>query len=148
HRGGGWGMIAPLLTRGQARPFCGYVGDVDPLSFGSFCNDQGGFMRALAGASFKVVRRAARVCLACLVVMLLLVSASSSAGAGSLRPRAGQAANPIQNIVVILQENHSFDELLGGLCVTDGRCDSVTSGKISSGATIHLAPSPDVSPGV
>src|SRR4051794_25212280 len=81
---------------------------------------------------------------------LLLLSASATA-----RPLARQAAaqppndvRAIRHVVVIFQENHSFDEILGALCVQDARCDGAISGQISTGEVIPLQRAPDISPGV
>ncbi len=56
--------------------------------------------------------------------------------------------SPIQHIVVIYQENHSFDEVLGALCIQDGRCDGSLTATLLSGTTRALAQSPDVVPTV
>jgi phospholipase C len=53
---------------------------------------------------------------------------------------------PIQHVVIIYQENHSFDNVFGKLCVTDRRCDGVTKGVLPGGSTIALKQSPDVVP--
>ena len=53
---------------------------------------------------------------------------------------------PIKHVVVVFQENHSFDEALGHLCVIDQRCDGVTSGKTHDGRTIPLAEAEDFVP--
>ena len=56
---------------------------------------------------------------------------------------------PIKHIVVIFQENHSFNDLLGKLCVSEHRrCRGSTVGVISNGQRIKLAPEPDLPPGV
>src|SRR5207244_5860894 len=54
----------------------------------------------------------------------------------------------IRHVVIVYQENHSFDSVLGALCVQDGRCDGVTSGTLADGTTIPLGVPPDVVPGV
>jgi phospholipase C len=59
---------------------------------------------------------------------------------------ARSVANPIRHVVVVFQENHSFDEFLGAICVQDKRCDGVSSGKISTGAVIPLHAAPDIAP--
>jgi phospholipase C len=56
--------------------------------------------------------------------------------------------SPIRHIIVILQENHSFDNVLGVLCVTDHRCNGVTSGTLPTGASMQLLPATDVVPDV
>jgi phospholipase C len=57
-------------------------------------------------------------------------------------------ANPIEHVVIIFQENHSFDDVLGGVCVRDSRCDGASTGKISTGQVIPLHAAPDIVPGV
>ncbi len=58
--------------------------------------------------------------------------------------------SPIRHVVIIDQENHSFDNVLGRLCAVDlgGRCDGATTGKLLDGTTIPLAQAPDVIPAV
>ena len=69
-------------------------------------------------------------------------------GGSTGQPAGAAVASPIHHIVIIYQENNSFDELLGGLCVHDQRCVSVTSGKTSTGLTVPLKAAPDVVPWV
>jgi hypothetical protein len=65
-------------------------------------------------------------------------------------------ATPIRHVVIIYQENHSFDNVLGKLCSEIGSgaitghqpCDGATSATLSSGQTIALAPATDVVPNV
>jgi phospholipase C len=52
-------------------------------------------------------------------------------------------ATPIQHVVFVIQENHSFDNLLGAWCVQTARCDGATSGALYGGGTINLAPAKD-----
>ena len=55
---------------------------------------------------------------------------------------------PIQHIVIIFQENHTFDNLFGNLCTQQAnRCNGVTTGKVGA-TTIPLAPTPDIVPPV
>ena len=58
--------------------------------------------------------------------------------------------SPIKHVVVIYQENNSFDEVLGYTCAVTlaGRCDGATTGKVSNGSTIPLAQPPDIVPTV
>ena len=58
--------------------------------------------------------------------------------------------SPIRHVVIIYQENHSFDNVLGYLCdvTLAGRCDGATSGQLLNGSTIPLAQSTDVVPNV
>ena len=59
------------------------------------------------------------------------------------------AANPINHVVVLFLENHSFDDLLGRFCVNNtGRCDGVDTGKLHTGKTIPLNVEPDIVPKV
>jgi phospholipase C len=66
---------------------------------------------------------------------------------------------PVSHVVVIFQENHSFNDVLGKICadVASGvitraglnmGCDGVTTGKIADGSTIALTSEPDVVPPV
>src|ERR1700730_2048218 len=58
---------------------------------------------------------------------------------------ASGIAPPIQHVVVILQENHSFDNTLGQLCIQDHReCSAASSGKNRKGETIPLSRAADV----
>jgi phospholipase C len=63
---------------------------------------------------------------------------------------AGLAAppTPIRHVVIVYQENQSFDGVLGALCVQDQRCDGSTSGTLADGTSIPLAVAPDLVPGV
>jgi phospholipase C len=81
--------------------------------------------------------------------LLLTLALSSAFLAGLDSPAPVRAAtSPIQHVVIIYQENHSFDNVLGYLCVEDNRCDGVTSGKRHDGSTISLSHATDVVPGV
>jgi phospholipase C len=53
---------------------------------------------------------------------------------------------PIKHVVIIYQENHSFDNVFGRMCAASGRCDGVTEGTVPDGSTIPLPTSPDVVP--
>ena len=57
------------------------------------------------------------------VCALLLLSASTASPAPGkhARPHGIRATSPIKHVVIIFQENHSFDDLLGRLCVEIGR---------------------------
>jgi phospholipase C len=73
-------------------------------------------------------------------------SPPSAPNPSSLTPIAG----PIRHVVIIDQENHSFDETLGYMCVNElqGRCDGATTGKLLDGTTIPLTQATDVIPAV
>src|SRR4029077_19462989 len=59
---------------------------------------------------------------------------------------AGDASSPIKHVVVILQENHTFDNVLGQLCIQDHRagCVAASSGKNDKGETIPLSKASDL----
>src|SRR5205085_3162784 len=106
----------------------------------------GGFARGIA-VSRRAVRRRATVGVFVMATTLAAViggtssvtrAAVSARPASTVQPR--DAVTPIRHVVVIFQENHSFDNVLGGLCVIDARCDGVTSGKLDDGTTIPLPP--------
>src|SRR5207342_3618998 len=79
--------------------------------------------------------------------------------------RLGSAASvsadpsPIRHVVILFQENHSFDDVFGRFCVDqaagtivrDGLnmpCDGAVTGTTSTGEAIPLAPAPDLVPNV
>lgn len=74
------------------------------------------------------------------------LSPASPAPASS--PGLIEAESPIRHVVVIYQENHSFDEVLGRLCLHDDRCDAADKGSLPDGTTVALSPAPDVVPSV
>lgn len=94
------------------------------------------------------------------MVLLAALAATAAVAAGlvpSPATSAHAAASPVEHIVIIDQENHSFDNVLGDLCarvaagtfVRDGlnqACDGVRTGKIHTGATINLPPADDIVP--
>ncbi len=96
------------------------------------------------------------------VALGLSALTTSQAAAGTTPARAaGQArlahsaiksqldgSTPIQHVVVIFQENHSFDNVLGKLCVEDARCDGSTTGKLKDGTTVPLQQATDIIPNV
>jgi phospholipase C len=64
--------------------------------------------------------------------------------------RGATTTSPIQHVVVIDMENHSFDNVLGQLCIIDKRpgCDAASQGKVSSGKTVQLSRATDLVPNV
>jgi len=75
--------------------------------------------------------------------------ASSLPGAGGAGSRSPLSASPIKHVVVLFQENHSFNDLLGRLCVDEGgRCVGSTTATLSDGSTRPLAQEGDVPPPV
>jgi phospholipase C len=79
------------------------------------------------------------------LALMLAVASPRVASAGGASPR-------IEHVVVILQENHSFDNVLGPLCIQDRhrrrRCNAASSGKNEKGETIPLSKAADVVVGV
>ena len=73
------------------------------------------------------MRRPARVAG---VVLVLAVGATAQVRA-PLRARA--SLTPIEHVVVLYQENHSFDNVLGLFCIQNARCDGAATGQISDG---------------
>jgi chitodextrinase len=67
---------------------------------------------------------------------------------------AAPPATPVEHVVVIDQENHSFDDVLGRLCTEiaagtitgHDACDGATKGTISTGQVLPLATEPDLVP--
>jgi phospholipase C len=81
------------------------------------------------------------------------VAATSVASATRANPGATSQATPagtIRHVVVIYQENHSFDETLGKLCqLHAGRCDGyVGPVRLEDGSVVRMTQSADVVPGV
>jgi hypothetical protein len=69
--------------------------------------------------------------------------------AGDWQPLAAgpPSGSPIENIVIIDMENHSFDNVLGKLCTdSPGRCDGASQGEIDDGTIIDLAKANDIVP--
>jgi phospholipase C len=93
------------------------------------------FMRARPSAGLGAIRR--RLALAVPAALAVLGVCGSWTGSA--------AAAPIEHVVVILQENHSFDNVLGQLCIQDHReCAAASSGKNEKGETIPLSKAADV----
>ncbi|MDQ1421611.1 MAG: hypothetical protein QOJ52_3573 [Acidimicrobiaceae bacterium] len=55
---------------------------------------------------------------------------------------------PIKHVVLVYQENHTFDNVLGKLCVQDHRCDGATSAALRDGGTRQLTQAADKIPNV
>jgi phospholipase C len=51
-------------------------------------------------------------------------------------------------VVIVYQENHTFDNVLGQLCAQDRRCDGATSATLTDGSTRPLAQATDRIPNV
>jgi len=80
------------------------------------------------------------------VVVLLFVALPGSRSKPAEAKATASVASPIQHVVVIFQENHSFDNMLGKLCVVDARCDGTVTGTIESDKVIPLSQATDIVP--
>jgi len=81
-----------------------------------------------------------------LFISALLLAIPATAHADAITPTA-----PIGHVVIIYQENHSFDNVLGLWCVQTARCDGATTAKVFNGTTtttMPLLPATDVVPKV
>jgi len=79
-----------------------------------------------------------------------------AAAAGALAPGGRARADiPISHVVILFQENHSFDNVFGRFCteVASGQldrvgpdmgCNGVVTGKDNTGRSVPLAPAPDL----
>jgi len=90
------------------------------------------------------------------VVFLMTAMLFATGRARAVSPRD---ASPIQHVVIIDQENHSFDNVLGLLCTQvrqgklsrpgyDASCDGVDRGTLADGTTVPLRKAKDVVPEV
>jgi phospholipase C len=96
----------------------------------------------------RVVQRIKHVLLAVGLVAVGVWLPVSEPTAGAQSTQAAITASPIKHVVVIFQENHSFDNALGKLCVVDHRCDGAVTGKLLNGSTPALTQASDIIPDV
>ena len=85
------------------------------------------------------------------ILGLMLIVVAGAATGFLWRTPAGAGSpftTPIQHVVVIFQENHSFDNVLGRLCVEDHRCNGATTGVLPDGTRIPLPLATDLVPDV
>ncbi|MEA2507534.1 MAG: hypothetical protein QOH48_2152 [Actinomycetota bacterium] len=103
-------------------------------------------------------RRAALV-MGALLLSVGVLAAVPNARSGAQTATAGTAQTPIHHVVIIDQENRSFDHVLGKLCaeVASGRivrpgnnshCDGATKGVLANGSKVSLTSAPDANPEV
>jgi phospholipase C len=99
----------------------------------------------------------ALVALSTIAIGTSFAGATRSSARALASPRSGltsfatshRAVTPIRHVVVIFQENHSFDNVLGRLCVKDHlRCDGTTTGVLHTRRRIALRIAPDIVPQV
>ena len=105
-----------------------------------------------------VTARRVRMLLGIAVLLAVLLTGGELAGAPVARAVTDGVAHrgepvgapsglpPIHHVVIVYQENHSFDNVLGALCVEDARCDGATTGQLATGATIPLSQATDLVP--
>ena len=77
------------------------------------------------------------------LALALGAATGMAASAGS-----AQAATPITHVVIIYQENHSFDNVLGYWCAVNKRCNGTRRGRLPNGSTVPLTQPPDIVPNV
>src|SRR6476619_4279545 len=80
------------------------------------------------------------------VVAFAALAAPSAARAHTTSTNTTGPAGAIKHVVVIFQENRSFDEVLGAFCVDHAnRCDGyVGPVKLADGTTLPMVQSPDL----
>jgi phospholipase C len=88
-----------------------------------------------------------------IVQLIPLVLVFPATIVGSPITAEGSLPTPIRHVVIIDQENHSFDNVLGWLCLQLNRCqgpmrlpDGTPVGLIHDGTTIALPPAEDIVP--
>jgi phospholipase C len=57
-------------------------------------------------------------------------------------------ASPIKHVVILYQENHTFDNVLGKICGAKLPCDAATTGQLPDGTSIPLSKASDIVPAV
>jgi phospholipase C len=98
-------------------------------------------MGARRAAATRWLRASALVAAAAAVVAAGAVAAGAS-------PERDPSDSPIQHVVVIYQENHSFDNVLGRFCMQTARCNGATQGTLHDGTIVPLADAADIVPEV
>src|SRR5438445_13170449 len=97
---------------------------------------RGNSFEARAGGRRTAVLRIGQ---ATAVVVLLFAALPGSRSKPAEAKATAAVASPIQHVVVIFQEYHSFDNMLGKLCVVDARCEGRVTGNMASEQTIPLS---------
>ena len=96
------------------------------------------------GAAIMALRPSVLVVLSAALVALAGTPGFSTSSASVLDP-----GTPIQHVIVLYQENHSFNEVLGWLCQdNDHPCLGTGTGTLPDGSSIELKPAPDLVPNV
>jgi phospholipase C len=76
---------------------------------------------------------------ALLVLLTAVIGGASASGMGRAAP-----SSPIKHVVVVFEENHSFDNVFGRYCVKSGRCEGATEGRLHDGGVIPLPHAKDI----
>jgi phospholipase C len=76
----------------------------------------------------------------------MIATAQDSEASWQPLPPYAPSGSPIEHIIFLVQENHSFDNVLGHLCVEDSRCEGHITGELSDGSIINLPPADDMVP--
>src|SRR5262249_24113533 len=99
----------------------------------------------------RVVRLGGGMVLALVAALALVFTIAGRSGtdrSAAAPPIQLLGGGKIKHVVIVYQENHSFDDVLGVLCVKLARCDGTKTGKLPDGSTIPLKREPDVVPGI
>jgi phospholipase C len=78
------------------------------------------------------------------LVALVTTHTGKATAASTKHAAISGFSTPIQHVVFMIQENHSFDNLLGYWCVQTGRCDGTTVGTLYGGKSHPLTDASDV----
>jgi phospholipase C len=96
---------------------------------------------SVPGAPADVGETARRRCL--LTLLGVGVALSMVAGFPAIAAHGAGFTTPIQHVVFLIQENHTFDNVLGAWCAQNGRCDGATTGSVQGGGSVPLAAASD-----
>ena len=83
--------------------------------------------------------------LAC-ALTLALAGAGAPTADGAVARAASVGSGPIRHVVIVYQENHSFDNVLGALCVEQSRCNGARQGRLPNGTFTPLSRATDIVP--
>lgn len=83
------------------------------------------------------------------VALIALAVGASMGGAPAHAAAPPAPAGPIKHVVILYQENHSFDQVLGEFCALAHRCDgSIAPARMADGTVVAPSVSPDIVPPV
>ena len=82
--------------------------------------------------------------LALVAIATLLPAAIGASSAAGIVRTAPAPVSPIEHVVVVFEENHSFDNVFGRYCATSGRCNGATEGRLHDGSVIPLPDAKDI----